>query len=143
MRSILPPEIRVKNPSSSVSDPLAAANAFDRPWCSNSVTTQLPTTTLNPNENAWIAAKRYSRVSRKKPASNCSPACRAVRGAGRREARARPVRFAATMTALRYGARNPVQPANPGTSASAIPGASTDAEPYTPCVDAEPPLARM
>ncbi len=132
----------MKNPSSSVSDPIAAANAFERPWCSNSVTTQSPTTTLNPNENAWIAAKRYRRVSRKKPASKCSPACRAVRGAVGAEASTASA-IPATIIALRYGARNPVQPANPGTSASATPGASTDAEPYTPCVDAEPPLARM
>ena len=39
------------------------------------------------------------------------------------------VQIAATMTALRYGARNPVQFANPGMRASPMPGASTEALP--------------
>ncbi len=51
-RSSAPPPIRLKNASSSVSEPAAAANSFDRPWCSSSVTTQFPTTTLKPNEAA-------------------------------------------------------------------------------------------
>ena len=52
-----PPAMRVKKPRSSVSEPTAAATPFDCPWCSSSVTTQLPTTTLNPNESAWMAPK--------------------------------------------------------------------------------------
>jgi len=49
--------MRVKKPSRSVSEPTADAAPFDWPWCSRSVTTQFPTTTLNPNERAWIAPK--------------------------------------------------------------------------------------
>ena len=49
---------RVKKPSTSVSEPTRAAELFECPWCSSSVTTQFPTITLKPNDIAWIAANR-------------------------------------------------------------------------------------
>jgi hypothetical protein len=53
-----PPAARVKKPSNRVSDPATDAELFEWPWCSRSVTTQLPTITLKPNDIAWIAARR-------------------------------------------------------------------------------------
>src|SRR5207248_2557625 len=57
-RSSGPPAARVKKPRRSVSDPATAALDFEWPWCSSSVTTVLPTTTLKPKDSAWIAASR-------------------------------------------------------------------------------------
>ena len=69
-----PPRMRVKKPSRSVSEPAAAAEPFECPCRSSSVTTQFPAMTLKENDAVWIAANRYSRASRKKPQSNRSPA---------------------------------------------------------------------
>src|SRR5581483_780639 len=136
---IEPPTIRVKKPRRSVSEPTADAAPFDWPWCSRSVTTQFPTTTLNPSESAWIAPKWYRRGSRNRSPRILSPAWRAVRMA-RGEAASTTNDSAATTTAVSYGARNPPIV---GTTAIAIPGASTEALPYTPCWNGDPPRARM
>ena len=49
-RSTQPPSGRVKKPSSSVSEPAAADAPCECPCFCKSVTTQLPATTLKPND---------------------------------------------------------------------------------------------
>ena len=127
-RSSGPPAARVKKPSSSVSEPAIDAELFEWPCCSSSVTTQLPTITLKPNDIAWIAAKRYRRRSRRTPASSRSAACRAMRAAGGASVSS-TAHTATTPIALRYGARKPVESASTGTAASASPGPSTEPPP--------------
>ncbi len=57
-RSSAPPATRVKKPRRSVREPAIDAELFEWPWRSSSVTTQLPTTTLKPNDIAWIVPSR-------------------------------------------------------------------------------------